>query len=372
MDDVLIIGGGVIGLTSALELAQAGLRVGVVDHQAFGREASWAGAGMIPPGEVQLTDPAYRQLAQLSAALWPDFSQQLREQTGLDNEYQSCGAVLFAESAEAEDDLLLQMRQWTAQSIPALWLDRQELQQQLPGVSAELPAFLLPTQAQVRNPRHVQAMLEACRLLGVRLLPDVEVREVLSQGERIQAVRTDAGDFSAGQFLWATGAWSGLWESQLEWTIPVCPIRGHILLLQSRGEFSRILEQGKRYLVPRRDGRVLVGSNEERVDFHRQPDAAVLEELLAFACRMVPGLSTAERERGWCGFRPGSPDQLPIIGAIPGWENVFVATGHHRAGLSLSAATGRVVRELLLEQELSVDLTAFSPARFAPPIVVSP
>jgi glycine oxidase len=214
--------------------------------------------------------------------------------------------------------------------------------------------------AQLRNPRHLKALVAGCASWGVRLRRGCPVHALGVRGARIASVRTAEGDLEADRVLLATGAWSEPLLEQTGWAPGIRPVRGQIALLNTgRPLCRRILLWGSRYLVPRPDGRVLVGSTEEDAGFNKQTTAAAVGELLALACRLVPALADAHLERCWAGLRPGSPDGLPFLGRVPGVDNLFVAAGHFRAGIGLSPATALVMKELLLGQELTIPLEPF-------------
>jgi glycine oxidase len=354
--DVLIIGGGVIGLTTAYFLAREGVGVEVVDQGDFGQEASWAGAGILPPGNPQQARTPVEQLRAHSSALFPTLSAELRDRTGIDNGYLRCGGLEFTECAsEAAAD------EWRTEGINIEAVAGNRLRQLEPALVSELDtAYHLPDMAQVRNPRHIKALLAGCQFLGVRLRPGCPVAGFEIQGKRIHAVRTGQGLAAAGQFLLATGAWSEPLLQSIGWRPGIHPVRGQIALLNTGAPLlRRILLWGSRYLVPRPDGRVLVGSTEEDAGFDKRTTIRAIGDLLALACNLVPGLANAHLERCWAGLRPGSPDGLPFLGPVPGFENLFVAAGHFRAGIQLSPATGMVMRELLLGQLLTVPLETF-------------
>lgn len=362
--DVLVIGGGVIGLTTAYFLARDGIRVQVVDQGDFGKEASWAGAGILPPAlpvGPQLTDlHPYDQLRALSAELFPKLSAELCDRTGLDNGHLRCGGLEFnGPDAEAA------AREWRGAGIGFEVLDDAALHRLEPAVSLRFhTAYHLPDMAQVRNPRHVKALLAGCENYGVRLTAGCPVQGFTRTGNQVSAARTGAGEIRAGKFLIASGAWSDALLEQVGCLPGIRPVRGQIALLNTGTALLRhILCRGKCYLVPRPDGRVLVGSTEEDVGFDKRNTAAAIAGLLGFATELVPGLAGAQLERCWAGLRPGSPGGMPLLGAVPGVENLFVAAGHFRAGIQLSPGTGLVLKELMLGQKPSVPLEAFGPRK---------
>lgn len=355
--DVLILGGGVIGLTTAYYLARAGVQVAVADKGEFGQESSWAGAGIITPAPSpsRATHPL-DLLAAHSARLHPQLAEHLRETTGVDNGYLMRGGWELFDPSESPPIHL-----WREQEIAFEEAGEQLLAEREPELRpGQQRAFFLPAMAQVRNPRHLKALLAWCGRAGVRLLPGCPVLGFEKAGERILSAQSGQGPLSASRFLVAAGAWSEGLLQGVGWRPGIRPIRGQIALLNSSPPLlSRVVEAGKRYLVPRPDGRVLVGSTEEDVGFLKQTTASAIAGLLQFAASLVPALADVPVERCWAGLRPGTPDGMPFLGTVPGCDNLFVAAGHYRAGIQLSPATGLVMKELLLGEPTTVPLAAF-------------
>lgn len=360
MPDVFIAGGGVIGLSLAWELARQGVSVTVVDQSRPGQEASWAGAGMLPPGNLKHALPGEPALRGLSCAHWPDWTTRLRELTGIDNEYRRSGGLQLSHNADMDSELEC----WQSQHITARQLTRHEL----PGFESAIgpefsTAIRLPEMCQVRNPRHLKALIAACLASGVEILEGTPVTGWDVEQGRIVAARTSSGDLRAGQFVVASGAWSKSLLETVGFSVPIEPIRGQIALLRTRpGLISHVLEVGARYLVPRSDGRILVGSTEEWAGFSKRNTTRGIQGLLEFAARVVPALADAELEHCWSGLRPGIRNQLPAIGPVPGTENLFVAAGHFRSGLQNSPGTGILLSEMILGRPLSIDPSPFLPA----------
>jgi glycine oxidase len=354
--DVLILGGGVIGLTTAHYLAGAGASVTVLDRAEFGRQASWAGAGIVPPGNLDAATDAYDRLRALSASLYPTLSQELRSATGIDNGYVVCGGLELVAPDEASPEAA-----WTAEGLSFQEVGPEELHRLEPDLAPGPGCvFFLPDLAQVRNPRHIKALLASCRARGVRLLDHCPALTLTLHGNRVVGVETTQGPLRAGTVLVAAGAWSDALLAQVGWRPGVRPLRGQIVLLQRGvGGLRPVVLQGKRYLVPRPDGHVLVGSTEEEAGYDARPTADGVSELLAFALRLMPSLGRALPERSWAGLRPISVDGLPYLGPVPGCAGLFVATGHGRAGLQLSPGTGLVAAALVLGKIPPLDVTAF-------------
>ncbi len=357
--DVLIIGGGVIGLTTADYLAGEGATVVLVEQGDLGRQASWACAGIIPPGNSKRAQTPYDLLRATSSEMYPALSHELRERTKIDNGYVVCGGLEIADGAGASA-----VAAWRAEGIAFEEWDAGHLRERLPHVGQTVgTSYFLPRMAQVRNPRHLKALIAGCRLLGVHLQTDCPVHGFGRERGRITAVETGAGRLTAGKYLVAAGAWSERLLQEVGCQPGVRPVRGQIALLQAETPLRPILLHGKRYIVPRVDGRVLVGSTEEEAGFDARPTASAVAELLAFAVGLVPDLADAALERCWAGLRPGSPDGMPFLGLVAGYDNLFVATGHYRAGIQLSPATGWLLKQLLLHQPLTMPLDVFRPDR---------
>jgi glycine oxidase len=360
--DVLVIGGGVIGLSCAYFLAREGKRVTILERGEPGREASWAGAGIIPPGNPSGARQPYDRLRAESSAMFGPMSEQLRELTGVDNGYRVCGGIEFL---DPQDEPIVTA--WRVEGIECHRLSRTIRMSLEPAVinPGNVAAFQLPQLAQVRNPRYVAALVVACRRVGVSLLANTRVKDLDCRQGRVAGVRLQSGEsLSAGQFLVAGGAWSDDLLAPIGYRPGIRPIRGQIVLLKLPAPlFGHVLSYGKQYLVPRDDGRVLVGSTEEDVGFEKQTTAAAVEGLIALARSFVPKLSDAAVEQCWAGLRPGSPDGMPFLGRIPGCDNAFVASGHFRAGIQLSPITARLMTDLMLGRTPSMPVEAFRPDR---------
>lgn len=356
--DVLIIGGGVIGLTTAYYLAREGVRVLLLDRSTPGSEASWAGAGIIPPGNPPGAKTTYDRLRAISSRAFPQLSAELRERTGIDNGYRICGGIEVFEN--------------TGHPAPRLWRDEGiDFQELSPKSARELEpnarlsgaaSYLLPGMAQVRNPWHLRALISACEQVGVTIESGRGVADFQTAGQRVAAVVLENGtSHPVDRVLIAAGAWSeGLLE-KLGARADVHPVKGQIVLFRSpRLMIQRIIGFDKRYLVPRDDGRILVGSTEEpEAVFDKRPTQPGIVGLTHFAMGVVPQLNSAMIEASWAGLRPGSPDGLPYLGSLPGWRNVFVATGHYRAGIQLSPGTAQIMADMLVGRSPEMSIADF-------------
>jgi glycine oxidase len=361
--DVVIVGGGVIGLSIAYALARDGITSTVLDRRELGREASWAGAGLIAPTSENRSGTLHPtvELRSWSAELFPRWSAELREETGIDNGYRRNGGVDVAWTAAEELELQTTAGRWRVEGIVHERLAADDCLRVEPILNPELRlVYFLPDRAQVRNPWHLRALAAAAARRGVRLRPWVAVDRLETRGDRVVAVRTSAEVFSCDWVIMAAGPWSGGLLGDIGVHAPTPPLKGQIVLLRhDRPPLLRTVEHGKNYLVPRGDGHILVGATEEHAGFDTRPTSAAVRDLLDEALRLCPALGQAEVQAVWAGLRPGSIDTRPYIGMAPGFRNLIVATGHKRAGLQLSPATAELVAALVLGKQPRLDLAHF-------------
>lgn len=364
MMDVNIIGGGVIGLSIAYELVKQGLTVAVFDRQQFGQEASWAGAGMLPPAKMECATTPAGQLRAASQPLWPEWSRCLQDESGIDNGYLNCGGLHVSLSEEVAD-WQGYVDDWRRTGTVVEELDSVSLRERAPFLSEQIQSgFYLPEMGQVRNPRHMKALLSACASQGVSLHAGAPVVGFKTEGENVMGVQTPSAFHRAGQTVIAGGAWSPEVLSRLGIQCDLIPVQGQIVLLSmKRLPFREVIEAGRRYLVPRSDGKILIGSTEKQAGFNKENTAEGVAGLIAFAQSVVPGLKEATFERAWAGLRPKSIDGLPYLGRVAGYQNLIMAAGHYRDGLQLSPITAKLIRQLICGEEPEISLEPFSCCR---------
>ncbi|MDG3004428.1 glycine oxidase ThiO [Paludisphaera mucosa] len=361
--DVVVAGGGVVGLSIAFALARAGVSVAVLDRREAGREASWAGAGLLPAQSDPDRRPSHPTLAlrAWSARLYPEWSAILREETGIDNGYRRTGGVDVAATEAEEHALRTTAGRWRVEGIAYERLAPGDFGRVEPALNPGLRlAYFLPDRAQVRNPWHLRALATAVANRGGVIASHRGVEGFATVGDRVTGVLTTEGPIEADHVVVAAGAWSGGLLERIGVRAPTPPVKGQIVLLNGgRPLLRRIVEYGKHYLVPRDDGRVLIGATEEDAGFDVLPTADAFRGLLEVAGALCPVLRDAEIEATWAGLRPGSLDTRPYIGPAPGFRNLVVATGHKRAGLQLSPATAELVADLILGRPPRIDLSYF-------------
>lgn len=354
--DIVIVGAGVIGLSTALRLAQKGMQVLVVERREVGREASWAGAGMLPPGNLALAETPEARLRAYSHQLWADFARELHELTGIDTGYSRCGAVELNDPMNSDHlgDWRTQLR---SEEIVFEDLNANQLGEFAPHLDSSFSeAVYLPNFGQIRNPRYLKALQTACRLNQVQFLQHDHVTLHRSESGMVTVESTES-TIVAHTVCVAAGAWSRALLEKVGCPIPVHPVRGQIAQLRPVDvSFDHVIQIGRRYLVPRKDGLVLVGATEEFCGYSKQVTSAGMRGLLEFAEGIVPSLATAEVVRQWAGLRPGSADELPFLGAVPNCENLYVATGHFRSGLQMSIGTAEIMCQLITGQQPEICL----------------
>jgi glycine oxidase len=359
--DVVIVGGGVIGLSVALALAREGIRPTVLDRRELGREASWAGAGLIPPHADNPSRQPLIALGSWSARLYPGWSEWLHEETGIDIGYRRTGGVDVAWTDIENQELLAAAGRWRVLGIAYERLAPGDYMRVEPTLNPSLKSvYFLPDRAQVRNPRLLRALMAAIARRGGKLMPGCGVEGFQIQAGRVTAVKTSIGELPCGTVIVAAGPWSGELLRPIGVHAPTPPFKGQIVLLRgNRPLLGRIVEHGNNYLVPRDDGRILVGATEENVGFDSKPTATDTRALVDWAVRLCPVLHETEIETTWAGLRPGSFDSKPYIGRAPGHDNVIVASGHKRAGLQLAPATAELVVDLVLDRAPRLDVRPF-------------
>lgn len=358
--EVIIIGGGVIGLLSAYRLAKAGQSVLLLESGSVGTEASWAGGGIVSPLYPWRYSPAITALAHWSQDFYPQLGERLFEQAGIDPEVHQTG--LYWLDLDDEDEALA----WAGREArPLHRVGMDEVHAAIPALCKGYSrAVFMSGVANVRNPRLLRALRAALnKLPAVRIIEHCQVTGFVCERERILGVQTDQGAMHAERVVVAAGAWSGKLLATLGLALPVKPMKGQMILFKREPDFlpSMVLAN-RRYAIPRRDGHILVGSTLEDVGFDKTPTVQALESLRQTAVGLLPGLAEAEIVKHWAGLRPASPEGIPYIGPVPAHEGLWLNCGHFRNGLVLAPASCQLLADLMTGQEPCVDPAPYAPA----------
>jgi glycine oxidase len=363
--DVAIAGGGLIGAAIALELAQAGLSVGVFEKGEPGREASWASAGILSPAPEAPGMIPIVPLAKASMGLYPGFVANVEEISGQSVGFRPFGTMDALFSRDAARDLSTLVALHHGLGLRAEPLRPEEARELEPALSPDVEAAALrPEEASIDNRALTQAVLRAAQKSGAEIFPEHDVQAIWREKGRCAGLKLRNENVSAKWTIIAAGCFSANIEGVAVYA-PVRPAKGQMVSMRADElKIERVLWSEKAYVVPRNDGRLLAGASVEYVGFDKHVTAGAVEKILSDAIELVPGLAKARIEETWAGLRPDSPDHLPILGPTD-LDGLLMATGHFRSGVLLTPVTARLMREWITQQWVSVDWERLSPMRFA-------
>jgi glycine oxidase len=352
--DAVIIGAGIVGLSLAIELNKHGLKVLVVDKGEPGREASWAAGGMLCdfPGE---TVPELQELASASAAMYPEFVHELQDESGLKIDLRSQGTLLVVDESPEPDalDVLGGLARW------------HELEPNLNTSNLKTKGCVgLYLKERCVDPRDLTAAaIAAARHRGIDFSSGDHVLAVEVGGGKTSGVRTNKTRFAAGIVVNCAGAWAGQIEPH---SFPTRPVKGQMLcvVMPEKEMVRHVVRTPDVYLIPRSDGRMLIGATAEEAGFDKRTVPETIQKLRRAALELVPRLTEAQMLEAWAGLRPGTPDRLPIMGPTP-TPGYFVATGHFRDGILLAPITAKIMAQVITGQRSQIDISKFSASRFA-------
>lgn len=367
MSDVTIVGGGIVGCACAYELAKAGAKVTVLEYGKTGMQATNAAAGMLAPG-VEAHDANSPMLAFGLRALggFPAIAAELEPQCGFEIELQLDGILKVAYD-DADVETLRARLAWQQEAdIPATWLDREMCRELEPRLSERVAVGVFyESQGGVSNQLLALALERAAVAHGAEIRQRTPVTGFTTKAGRVTGIRARDETFACDTIVLAAGARSGQLARHLHAPVPVRPIRGQMIAFGGmRTPVQHVVWGPEGYLVPRANGLVFAGATVEDVGFRRRTTKKGVRRMRLMAARLVPQLGSAQVHFDWAGLRPGTPDDLPLIGPIPGYENAFAATGHYRQGILLGPLTGQLVARGILQDDWSGVPDAFSPGRF--------
>ncbi|HIC41052.1 MAG TPA: FAD-dependent oxidoreductase [Piscirickettsiaceae bacterium] len=327
MSDCLVIGGGIIGMMSARMLVNSGASVTLLDQRVCGRESSWAGGGIISPLYPWHYDDLTNELSFESQAVYETLCDSLHSSSGIDPQYQKSGLLMMDEFETA-----------TAKA----WMKRYKI-----SYESHPQGALFTHIAQVRNPRLLQALKADIINRGVNIVEHTQVESLITKDDKVLGVHSSKGDFLASNVVACSGAWTG---QLLDLEDDVFPIKGQMIILKAKaGDIKHIILDQGRYIIPRVDGRILVGSTMEDVGFYRDVDQPTKDSLYEFAWQHIPALKNVEIEYHWSGFRPASKSGKVIVARDKKFNNLFINTGHFRNGLNMAPASANRITQLINE-----------------------
>lgn len=361
---IAIIGAGISGLLSALELLEQGCSVSIFDQQSAGKAASWAGGGILSPMYPWRYPQAVNDLAKHGKTLYQSWNTKLLPISGTDFEIHETGMLIFD-----RDDFDIGLHYAEKHNEPMQYceyLKQQQLQQINPRVSAQLQeAIYFPQIANVRNPRLLKSIITYLKLHPkVQFHENIWIERFQIQSERINAIQASNGQrFEAEQFVIATGAWSEHWSQQLNLSIPVEPVQGQMLLFKGPENWlPTMCMNDVMYLIPRKDGHIVCGSSMSHLGFDKRPSIQTQQNIYKASLAMAPELANFPVVKQWAGLRPSSPSGIPYIGQMPNLDNLWANFGHYRNGLCMGPASAQLLRQLMLQQPTLTDPAVYAPA----------
>ncbi|HEY6903376.1 MAG TPA: glycine oxidase ThiO [Candidatus Acidoferrales bacterium] len=366
--DVAVVGGGIIGATIALELARDKLRVVVLDRRQPGRGASWAAAGMLSPAPDSPRDTSLVPLLRRSLQLYPDFVAIIGEESGRPTGYARNGALQIFRGPNGEADRNAEVAEHRHLGLTAEPIALETAREWEPpiGPSAAAAAWL-PDEGTIEPRLLMDAVLSVVRSHRVEICSDCEVTGLVRLNGRCAGVMARGEHITAGSVVLAAGCYSGQILEASGFAAayaPTRPVRGQMLCLRSNDvRLRRVVRSHRAYLVPRADGRIVAGSTLEEAGFKKQVTPAGIKHILEGVLELCPALGSAEVLETWSGLRPGTSDDLPIIGPTE-MDGLLIATGHYRNGILLAPVTARLIRNFLTRSHTDFDSQAFSPLRF--------
>jgi glycine oxidase len=360
---IYIVGGGLIGLLSAHELQAAGRNVVLLERGQIGQQASWAGGGILSPLYPWRYPDAVTQLAIWGRQQYPILAASLAASTGIDAEWIRSGVLIFG--AADRDEALAWAKAHDNQNL-SLISGNAAARIEPAANRVDQPVLWDPSVAQIRNPRLLKALRRRLVDAGVEIRENQAVVGFSVEEGRLSEIRfKDGRRVTADLCVIAAGAWSAELCMSVGLRLPVRPVRGQMLLLRAGpNAISHMLMKDARYVIPRRDGRILVGSTLEEVGFDLSTTEDARQNLWQAAIDLAPSLADCPLERHWAGIRPGSPDGIPYIGEHPGVRGLYVCTGHYRNGIILGPGSARLLGDLILGRPPLWDPSPYAPKGF--------
>lgn len=366
--EILIIGGGVIGLSIARELHKSGVSsITVLEKGRCGEESSWAAAGMLGPQAEAHEGGAFFDMTVTSREMYPQFAAELLAETGVDIELDRQGTLYLAFTDDDVAEIKKRFEWQRKAGLPVEHLSADEARRAEPFISTDIRgALLFPNDWQVENRKLLAALKRYAEQNGIEIRENAAVEQLIVEDGHVSGARTATDTFFAGVTILATGAWTSLIKlGDADMPLKVEPVRGQIVAFQTAKRlFRHVIYSRRGYIVPRADGRILAGSTSENIGFEKAETETVASSLRQMAAEIAPNLSSLAITDHWSGLRPFAMDGLPVLGSFAGISGMTIATAHYRNGILLAPLTAKIVADKVVEDIEPSYLAAFSPDRF--------
>jgi len=354
--EVAIVGGGIIGLMTARELSRSGVQCCVIEANYCGKEASWAGGGIVSPLYPWRYSAPVTALAEWSQQHYRSLCEDLYAESGINPEWIQSGLLILS----VKDSAVAQ--RWADNNqVPFQHCRKDKIPDVQPGLNTHKDAFFFEHVAQVRNPRLMKALLASLNKREVTIFEQSPVTAIKAPIGKHWQLTAGAHHIDAQQVVVCSGAWTGKIMGEFGLSVAVAPVRGQMLMFSPhRHALRRIVLNDGRYLIPRSDGRILCGSTVEYVDFDKNTTNEAFDSLRHSATQIMPSLSSQSIEMHWAGLRPGSNQGIPTIGPVPNYPGLWINAGHFRNGVVLAPASCQLLADLILGRSPIIDASAYA------------
>ncbi|WP_457623249.1 glycine oxidase ThiO [Persephonella sp.] len=357
----IIIGGGIIGLTIARELSKKNIDITLIEKDTIGRGASWVAGGMLAPQAEGLKEGLFLDFCLEGRDIYESYIKELEYETGINVNYWKCGIFCPAFSDEEEEDLKENIKNYEKLGLSGFWVSQNEIKELYPNINENIiGGAFYPDDGQVDNRMMLNALVKSMLINNVEILEGYEVKEIEINSDKFESVVTDKGKIWGDFCVISAGAWS----SEIL-KIPVFPLKGEMTAIEYPDlNFDRIFFSSKAYIIPRKDkSRVIIGATEENVGFKEGNTVKGILKLLNGLNETFLGLEEKRVIEFWYGYRPSTPDYLPILGKTD-INGLYLATGHHRNGILLAPITAKVISDLIVNNNENIYLKEFNLSRF--------
>ncbi len=350
--DFIIIGGGIIGMTTARELAVRGASVALIDKGKLGMEASWAAGGILSSMRPWTENPASAELSEHGKIFYPRYISSLVDGTGIDPEYVKSGLIIM------ESNHIADIKRWASSKCIKV---KEKIEDLNPDLKLPDQAVFLSEIAQLRPPRLLKALRKSLKQLSVSLYENTDITNLVTRDGRCEKVEFNSGKLSVESVIITAGAWSKLVLGDRANDVNIKPIHGQMMCVKpTESKLNSIILDGGHYLIPRQDGHVLIGSTMEDIGFNKETTMTAQEELQDWAASVWPNLKNARLVKHWSGLRPSTDAEKPFIGMVPDFKNIYLNTGHFRKGILQAPSSAKLLADMFSGESSFMDIGEFA------------